>query len=47
MEATGVYHEKVAYYLYLNCQSVSIVLPNKISNYARTLEVKTITDKTV
>jgi transposase len=46
MEATGVYHEKVAYYLYLNCQSVSIVLPNKISNYARTLEVKTITDKT-
>ena len=25
---------------------VSIVLPNKISNYFRTLEVKTITDKT-
>ncbi len=46
MEATGVYHEKLACYLYLKDQSVSIVLPNKISNYARTLDVKTITDKT-
>ncbi len=46
MEATGVYHEKLAYYLYLSDQSVSIVLPNKISNYFRTLDVKTITDKT-
>lgn len=46
MEATGVYHEKLAYYLYLNDQSVSIVLPNKISNYFRTLDVKTVTDKT-
>ncbi|MFT4092746.1 MAG: IS110 family transposase, partial [Niabella sp.] len=46
MEATGVYHEKLAHYLYLNDQSVSIILPNKISNYARTLDVKTVTDKT-
>ena len=46
MEATEVYHEKLAYYLYLNDQSVSIVLPNKISNYFRTLDVKTVTDKT-
>lgn len=46
MEATGVYHEKLAYHLYLDGQSVSIVLPNKISNYVRTLDVKTVTDKT-
>ena len=46
MEATGVYHEALAYYLYdLKC-CLSIVLPNKISNYCRTLDVKTITDKT-
>ena len=46
MEATGVYHESLAYYLKDQGQLVSIVLPNKISNYARTLNVKTITDKT-
>jgi transposase len=46
MEATGVYHEKIAYYLHENNQAVSIVLPNKISNYFRTLDIKTLTDKT-
>lgn len=46
MEATGVYHQKFAYYLVEHGYSISIVLPNKISNYIRTLEVKTITDKT-
>lgn len=46
MEATGVYHEKLAYYLCSNDRYVSIILPNKISNYARTLDVKTVTDKT-
>ena len=46
MEATGVYHEKFAYYLDQKQEDVSIVLPNKISNYMRTLDVKTITDKT-
>ena len=45
MEATGVYHQKFAYYLEVNNCDVSIVLPNKISNYIRTLELKTITDK--
>lgn len=45
MEATGVYHQKIAYYLDKNKHDVSIVLPNKISNYMRTLELKTITDK--
>ena len=46
MEATGVYHESLAYYLEGKGYEVSVVLPNKISNYFRTLEMKTITDKT-
>lgn len=46
MEATGVYHQKFAYWLNGQKQKVVIVLPNKISNYMRTLEIKTITDKT-
>jgi transposase len=46
MEATGVYHEKLAYYLSDQGFEVSIVLPNKISSYMKTLEIKTITDKT-
>lgn len=46
MEATGVYHELLAYHLYDRGIAVSIVLPNKISNYFKTLEVKTITDST-
>ena len=46
MEATGVYHESLAYYLAQEDHEVSIVLPNKISNYFRTLETKTLTDKT-
>lgn len=46
MEATGVYHENLTYFLDDNKQEVTVVLPNKISNYMRTLEVKTITDKT-
>jgi len=45
MEATGVYHEKFAYFLDENGYKLSIVLPNKISNYMRTLDIKTITDK--
>lgn len=46
MEATGVYHEHLAYYLSDQEKQISIVLPNKISNYFRTLDVRTITDKT-
>ncbi len=46
MEATGVYHQKFAYYLDERAYSLSVVLPNKISNYMRTLDTKTITDKT-
>jgi transposase len=46
MEATGVYHESLAYFLVEQSFEVSIILPNKISNYFRTLEVKTTTDRT-
>jgi len=46
MEATGIYHEKLAYYLSDQGFEVSIVLPNKISSYMKTLDIKTITDKT-
>jgi transposase len=46
MEATGVYHEAFTYFLDSQAQDISIVLPNKISNYIRTLDVKTVTDKT-
>ena len=45
MESTGVYHQKFAYFLDDHGYALSIVLPNKISNYIRTLEVKTVTDK--
>ena len=47
MEATGVYHEALAYHLSTRAYNVSIVMPNKITNFFRTLEVKTITDKTM
>lgn len=46
MEATGVYHESLAYYLDANELEVSIIVPNKISSYARSLDTKTVTDKT-
>ena len=46
MEATGVYHESLAYWLAEKGCSLSVVLPNKISNFFRTLDIKTITDKT-
>jgi transposase len=46
MEATGVYHEGLVYYLHDNGYEASVVMPSKISNYARTLEIKTVTDRT-
>lgn len=32
MEATGIYHEALAYFLFDKKQQISIVLPNKISS---------------
>jgi len=46
MEATGVYHESLAYFLDTQSFEINIVLPNKIANYFKTLDVKTVTDKT-
>jgi transposase len=45
MEATGVYHESFAYFLDEKGYDFSVVLPNKISNYIRTLNLNTKTDK--
>ena len=45
MEATGVYHEKLACFLADGGHQVSVVLPNRASTYAKSLEVKTITDR--
>jgi len=46
MESTGIYHEKFAYYMEEKGYNISIVLPNKISSYMRSLDLKTVTDKT-
>jgi transposase len=46
MEATGVYHESLAYFLNELGYRLTIVLPSKINHFARTLETKTVTDKT-
>src|SRR5699024_2011045 len=45
MEATGVYHENLAAFLYKKDVFVSVVLANKIKNYIKSLNVKTKTDK--
>ena len=47
MEATGVYHESLAYFLSDKTYRVSIVMPNKITNFFKTLETKTVTDKSM
>ena len=45
MEATGIYHENLADYLYAHSIGVSIVLPNRIKHFAHCLNIKTKTDK--
>lgn len=45
MEATGVYYEDLADFLYTNSQKVSVVLANKVKNYIKSLNIKTKTDK--
>jgi transposase len=44
METTGVYYENLAYFLTENKFSLTVVLPNKIKNFAKTLENKSKTD---
>lgn len=45
MEATGSYYENLAYYLYESGNRVSVVLANKIKHFAKSLNLKTKTDK--
>lgn len=45
MEATGVYHESFAYFLDEKGYNLSVVLPNKISNYIRSFNLKSKNDK--
>src|SRR5436190_5472353 len=45
LEAPGVYHEQLACYLVDKDYKISVVLPNKAKNFAKTLKTKTITDK--
>ena len=44
MEATGVYYENLAYFLSEENKFVSVILPNKIKNFAKTLDNKSKTD---
>jgi len=44
MEATGVYYEQLAHFLHCHGYQVAVVLPNKIRNYAKSLESKSKTD---
>lgn len=45
MEATGVYYEELAYFLWGNQQALSVLLPNKTRYFAKSLDIKTKTDK--
>lgn len=45
METTGVYHEDLTHFLYSNGQKVSVVLANKMKHFAKSLNMKTKTDK--
>jgi len=44
MEATGVYHEALAYYLKSQGARVIVVQPNKAKHFAKTLTIKSKTD---
>ena len=45
MEATGVYYDKIALYLYKKGYSVSVVLPTKAKKYMQALGLKSKNDK--
>lgn len=44
MEATGTYYESLAYHLYELKLHVSVILPNKVTHYAKSLNIKSKTD---
>jgi len=45
MEATGVYHERLAYFLNDLGYQVVILLPKRAKDFSKTLKIKKITDK--
>ena len=45
MEATGIYYEQLAWYLYGKDCTVSVVLPNKAKKYKESLGLKSKTDR--
>lgn len=45
MEATGVYYEELAYFLWCSQQTIHVLLPNKTKYFAKSLDIKTKTDK--
>lgn len=45
MEATGVYHESLAYELAEQNHQVAVVLPTKMKNYVKSLDIKSKTDR--
>lgn len=45
MEATGVYYENLAYYLFGKKETVHVLLPNKAKRFAESLNIKSKTDK--
>ncbi len=46
MEATGVYHEDLAFFLDEKGFHLSVVLPSKIKHFRKSMEIKTDTDST-
>src|SRR5689334_6344756 len=45
MEATGIYYEQLAWYLYRKECRVSVILPNKAKKYKESLGLKSKTDR--
>lgn len=45
MEATGVYYESLAYYLFDKEVAIHVLLPNKVKKFAESLNIKSKTDK--
>jgi transposase len=45
MEATGVYYEGLAFFLYEKEYALHVVLPNYAKKYAESLGIKSKTDK--
>lgn len=44
-EPTGVYHERLCYFLTSRGYSISVVLPNRAASFLKTLKGKTINDR--